>query len=235
MILPSTRSAAAALLILCGSSISVFAAPARHWEEYRNARYGFSLQYPADVFALERTSDAGDGQVFVARDGQARLLVGALANDSAYSPAAYQDYVARHSYPQYKIGYQRLGGSWFVLSGESDGRIFYEKVIFSCRGRLINSFAMIYPTEQRHVFDPIVETIEDTFRPGLSCDGAGPSAVPRQDQLAPLRHSGPLPHAERSALADRIARARGRDVFVILRRTSPPFDRKVVRGYVSPP
>jgi hypothetical protein len=36
-----------------------------------------------------------------------------------------------------------------------------------------------------------------------------------------------------SALADRIARERGRDVIVTLRRTRPPYDRKVVRGYVN--
>jgi hypothetical protein len=40
---------------------------------------------------------------------------------------------------------------------------------------------------------------------------------------------------ERSALADRIARSRGHDVIVILRRTTPPYDRKLVRGYVSAP
>jgi hypothetical protein len=49
-----------------------------------------------------------------------------------------------------------------VLSGEGKGKTFYEKVMFSCGGRLISSFAMIYPTEQRHIFDPVVERI-DTF------------------------------------------------------------------------
>jgi hypothetical protein len=38
---------------------------------------------------------------------------------------------------------------------------------------------------------------------------------------------------EFSAVADRIARERGRDVIVTLRRTRPPYDRKVVRGYVD--
>src|SRR6185312_15516750 len=35
------------------------------------------------------------GQVFVSRDGAARLLVGALQNDGGQSPAAYQDYKRR--------------------------------------------------------------------------------------------------------------------------------------------
>ena len=82
-------------------------------------------------------------------------------NDSGYTAATYQDYIARHSYGQYQIGYRRLGKTWFVLSGEGNGRIFYEKVMFTCAGRLINSFAMIYPFDQRHLFDPVVERIED--------------------------------------------------------------------------
>jgi hypothetical protein len=34
-------------------------------------------------------------------------------------------------------------------------------------------------------------------------------------------------------LADRIARQRGTDVIVIMRRTTPPYDYKYVRGYAS--
>jgi hypothetical protein len=139
------------------------------WTVYRNDRYGFSFRYPAAIFAVERSSEAGDGQVLVAKDADARLLVGALGNEANYTPSTYQAYVAEHSYPNYRIGYRRLGRSWFVLSGEGDGKIFYEKVMFSCAGRLINSFAMIYPTDRRHVFDRLVERIEDSCRPGSNC------------------------------------------------------------------
>jgi hypothetical protein len=41
--------------------------------------------------------------------------------------------------------------------------------MFSCAGQRIDSFALIYPAHQRHVFDPIVERIEDTFRSGSKC------------------------------------------------------------------
>ena len=59
--------------------------------------------------------------------------------------------------------------SIFALSGEGNGQIFYEKAMFSCGGQRINSFAMIYRSDQRHIFDRIVERIEDTFRPGSKC------------------------------------------------------------------
>ena len=134
------------------------------------------------------------------------------------------------------------GKTWFVLSGEGDGKVFYEKVVFTCSGRLINSFAMIYPMERRATFDPIVERIENTFRGGTDCARAGlPAATKKTAGQVPARsrtavqHRSGFRHAERSAMADRIARERGQDVFVVLQRTSPPYDRKILRGYVSQP
>jgi hypothetical protein len=205
------------------------AAAAQDWRQYRNERYGFTLQYPPDLFVTERAAEAGDGQVFSSSVDDARLLVGALPNESAYTPTTYQEYIARHSYPDYQIDYRRTGGSWFALSGEGRGRIFYEKVMFTCGGRLITSFAMVYPSAQRRLFDPVVERIEDSFRPATDCQRAGlaPTPTPRPALKAQL------PRGERSALADRIARKRGHDVIVVLRRTTPPYDRKVLRGYVS--
>jgi hypothetical protein len=146
---------------------------AQDWINYRNERYGFSLQYPGGMFVSERKAEAGDGEVFAAQEKNARLLVGALVNESGYAPANYVDYIARHSYADYQIAYKRVGSNWFALSGEGNGKIFYEKVVFSCGDHLINSFAMIYPSDQRNVFDPIVERIEKTFRPGQHCQHAG--------------------------------------------------------------
>src|SRR4029453_18982152 len=90
----------------------------REWIAYHNPRYGFSLSFPADIFKAERASEAGDGEVFVTKDGNARLLVGALENTDRHSPASYQDFIARQSYRDYLISYRPRGGSWFVLSGE---------------------------------------------------------------------------------------------------------------------
>ena len=209
------------------------------WPQYRNERYGFSLLFPSNVFAVEKQSEAGDGQVFVSKDGEARLLVGALKNADALIPSAYQDYIARESYAAYSISYRRGGDTWFVLSGEGSGKTFYEKVMFSCSGRLINSFAMLYPTEQRKAYDPIVEKIENSFRPATQCGAqSAPLAVSRPAPAGAIdkrsqNNSVARSLGSRSALADRIARERGRDVIVMMRRNGPPYDRKILRGYVS--
>jgi hypothetical protein len=216
-------------VLLCQSALAHAPAPttAHHdWTFLRNDRFGFSLQYPADVFEAERASQAGDGQVFVSREGDARLLVGALPNVDRMSPGAYQEHIARQSYADYAVTYRRLSGSWFVLSGEGNGKTFYEKVIFSCNGRLINSFAMIYPSDRGPLFDRIVEGIERSFRPGTaSCPEIGsPTSSPPQAAVARDGYS---------RLADRIARSRGSNVIVVLRRRGPPYDYQVVRGYAA--
>jgi len=140
------------------------------WTSYRNERYGFSLQYPAEIFATERTSEAGDGAVFATANGEAKLLVGALPNEDRQSVASYQDYVRRNSYGGFGVDYRPLGTNWFVLSGDGNGQTFYEKVMFSCDGRLISSFALIYPTADKRRFDAVVEGIQATFRPARNCE-----------------------------------------------------------------
>jgi hypothetical protein len=150
-----------------------------------------------------------------------------LSNSDRLSPAAYQNQIARQSYADYAVTYRRVSGSWFALSGEGHGKTFYEKVIFSCGGRLINSFAMIYPSERAGLFDPIVEGIEKSFRAGTTgCPEVGSPASPHR--TVQRRDRG-----EHAALADRIARARGTDVVVILRRRGPPYDYKRVRGFAT--
>jgi hypothetical protein len=112
------------------------------------------------------------------------------------------------------------------LSGEGNGKTFYEKVIFSCNGRVINSFAMIYPTAQSVLFDRVVEGVEKSFRAGLgSCPDVGATPASRPSQ--------PVARGPYAALADRIARSRGRDVIVVLRRNGAPHDVIRVRGFAA--
>jgi hypothetical protein len=91
-------------------------------------------------------------------------------NNNGYTVADYMDFLRRHSYARFTVTYARRGASWFVISGEDGRDVFYEKVMFSCGGRLINGFSLFYPAASKLRFDPIVERIENTFRPG-QCDG----------------------------------------------------------------
>lgn len=267
------RIGAVALAVLAAAVGTVEVCEAREatagdWSRYSNERFGFRLEYPASLFHVERTTEAGDGRVFAARDGEARLLVGALRNEDRHSAKSYQDFLARTSYADYTITNRPLGDDWLVLSGEADGKVFYEKAILSCGGELISSFAMLYPADKREVFDPILARVANSFVPGTKACRAdtGPTTARQRPESptssraeasvnAPVNRpraaSGPkdqpltrahgyAPLADRvsrepgyAPLADRIARERGTDVIVIMRRTTPPYDYKYVRGYAT--
>jgi hypothetical protein len=143
------------------------------WVPYVNERFGFTFHYPVEMFQPERRAEAGDGEVFAGVRGHGRLLVGAFENVDGHSVASYMNYIRRQSYSGYAVDYAPRGQSWFVLSGDNGENVFYEKVMFSCRGRMISSFALIYPVASKALFDPIVEGIEKTFRPADKC---GPHA-----------------------------------------------------------
>ena len=233
------RTALPTLMICLLSVTPLHAQDSASWLSYRNERFGLSLSYPGEVFQIEQTSKAGDGVVFAARGSEARMLVGALHNHDRHTITSYQQFVAGRSYDGYSIDYRPKGNTWFVLSGEGSGKIFYEKVIFSCGGRLINSFALIYPSAERAVFDPIVERIEDTFRAGQSECPQG-ATLPADKKVARTKIVPPSSSQRRPArkqarteFADRIARSRGTDVLIILRRAGPPYDYRVVRGYAA--
>ena len=214
------------------------AAEGLSWQTYENSRFGFVLSYPSDVFKEEKSASAGDGILFVAAPSGAKLLVGVLPNSERRSPASYQEYVRTNSYPGYTVDYQRRGKTWFALSGEGNGTTFYEKVLFSCDGGWITSFATLYPTAQKPFFDPIVERMEDSFKAGTKeCPPAERADTSPQSNI---KRSSPAKRTyvarERgayAALADRIARSQGRNVIVVLRRTGPPYDVKRVRGYAA--
>jgi hypothetical protein len=259
------RIGTGALAVLVAAVAAVAVSEAREatggdWSRYQNERFGFQLEYPANLLRVERTTEAGDGRVFAAHDGQARLLVGALSNEDHHSAKSYQDFLARTSYAQYRITDRGLGDDWLVLSGEADGKVFYEKAILSCDGALISSFALLYPADQREVYEPILARVANSFVPSTRpCRVGSGAASARQPPAraspqaeAPARarravpRAVPNPRAARiprgetitrahgyAPMADRIARERGTDVIVVLRRTTPPYDYKYVRGYAS--
>jgi hypothetical protein len=141
----------------------------QNWQVHTNARYGFSLAYPASLFALEKTSENGAGHVFNAPSQDARLLVGVIVNEDGYTPASYFKFIASTSYAGRAVTYRKLGPTWFAISGEKDGKVFYEKVQFSCNSRLISSFAVIYPAANQRVINPVIERMENSFRSARRC------------------------------------------------------------------
>ena len=160
-----TAGARAVLLVslLTVGGLEATAQGAAETATYRNQRYGFTLTYPTALFAPQEPL-AEEGRIWVSPDGNARLLAGALPNADSMDLEAYRQFVLNKSYSGAAVDYAPVRGNWFVLSGTRDGVMFYERVTFTCGGRLINSWAMLYPAAERRVYDRIVEQVSRSYR-----------------------------------------------------------------------
>lgn len=154
----------------------------KSFTSYQNQRFGYSIAYPEGVFKPEPEKASADGQMLVSPDGRARLLIGAFENEGGDSLEAYRQHVIAQSYSGARIGYAPVRSKWFVLSGERDGNTFYERVTFTCGGRIINSWAMIYPTAEGATYDRVVEMVARTYAAGAGpngkCEVAAAEAAP---------------------------------------------------------
>ncbi len=151
------------VLSILGCAAALSPAQSAAWETYRNPRFGYSLLFPAELLRLVSESPDGQNVEFRSADGQTKLRVLTVSNRDNVSPREYRAQVVGSLSDYRAIQYGPMGGSWFVLSGVRGGSIFYQKVVFSCGGRIINAFAMTYPSAEKRGYDPIVTTIEKNF------------------------------------------------------------------------
>lgn len=158
--------------------VSQFAVPAfagsrfDEWTTVKNERHGFAIAYPAAVFEQKGAAKSEDGRVFVSKDGKAKFLVGAFDNSEANSLEEYRQFLLNEQYAGADVDYAPVRQRWFVLSGTKNGEIFYQRVSFTCGGKLINSWAMLYPEAERKLYDRVVEAVAKTYSPGAGRTGA---------------------------------------------------------------
>lgn len=142
------------------------------WETVKNERHGFAIAYPSAVFEQKTPPTTDEGRVFVSKDGKAKLLVGAFENTDNDSLEVYRKYLLDEHYAGADIDYAPIKRRWFVLSGTHNGQAFYQRVSFTCGGKLINSWAMLYPASEGKIYDRVVEAVARTYMPGAGRSGA---------------------------------------------------------------
>ena len=157
-------------VLVCVASTKAFS-EAFNWELYRSEQFGYSLFFPTDVLSrgvvLRGVTVLSSSLVtaerssrFLQRTTQTTLgspNIGKLSCASLLAMTIL--YMARRV----------RAGSFFLA--RRGGSIYYQKVMLSCGGRVINAFALTYPREQKREYDDIVTGIEKSFRPswGPAC------------------------------------------------------------------
>jgi len=153
------------------------------WTSYRDARFGFALRFPADVFAYEAGPSGEDVRTFVSRDGGAMLHIFAADNVAGISLIRYRRsrMMKRYAGAVFDQVPQRKSG--FVLSGTQGDNAFYEHATLTCDGRAIHGWRMIFPISQRALYDLVVDEMDRTYtprtKPNARCSEGSTSTVGR--------------------------------------------------------
>ena len=168
-----TKRILLACALVMGGALAAVAAPKLDdWATVHNERHGFTIAYPVNVFEQKSPPTTDQGRVLLSKDGKAKLLIGAFDNSENSSLTAYRDYLMESQWAGSDIDYAPIRQKWFVLSGTRNGEIFYERVSFTCGGKLINSWVMTYPAAERKVYDRVLEAIARTYLPGAGKAGS---------------------------------------------------------------
>jgi hypothetical protein len=90
------------------------------------------------------------------------LTVYVRENEDGDTPASY----LRKNLRQRVLQYERVTRSFFAISMERDGTIYYSRCNFSrwARGS-IHCFDLVYPQDEKRAWDPVVTRISLSLRP----------------------------------------------------------------------
>jgi curved DNA-binding protein CbpA len=159
------------------------------WVAYTNARLGFTLRYPADVFESGKGVDSDD-RLLTSRDGRALLRIFATTNRVPTTIAEYRRSLIAQRYAAARFDYTPQRQDWFVLSGSVAQEMFYERVTFSCDRRSIHGWVLVYPLAERSYFDAIVEEIHRSYRYTAGRCGESEPSAPRPTRDGKSRPAG---------------------------------------------
>jgi hypothetical protein len=138
------------------------------WRTYVNARFGTSIDYPANLFDPQPPEENGDGQRFKARDG-AEFTISAAYNvlqdtlqsleQSLLHPEGGPDDVANVT--------DRLSkANMLILSRGRGDQIYYDKFLFTKEQETIHHLAIAYPAAKKDTYKPIVERMSESMAYG---------------------------------------------------------------------
>lgn len=142
---------------ICSTIVVSAGGGARATETYANARFGYTICYPENLLIPQRESENGDGRKFVAKDG-AELAVWGQYNVQGTLGEVMADRISWVQKDGGAVTYQAAKKTWFVISGEEGGKVFYHRTIVG-RGDLLISFRLTYSRDLAARYDPIIRQL----------------------------------------------------------------------------
>jgi hypothetical protein len=142
-------------------STALATAQKEKWNTYANARFNYSIAYPASL-KPQGEAENGDGQAFRSANGETELRVWGSYNAlNETLGARYQKTVAELQ-QRGAVTYKVLGRGWFVVSGTAGGKVIYQKTLL--KGDVYKTFTFEYPAADKSLQDAITSRIANSFK-----------------------------------------------------------------------
>ena len=134
------------------------------WSTYVTPQVGTMVALPAGIFMRAGSPKKGVGQRFETPDGRSSLSIYAFDNELRDSPAGYLE--RNLKVETSAIEYKRITRSFFAISMEHNGMVYYSRCNFVTRDRAsIHCFDLEYPQLEKRSWDPVVTRISLSLRP----------------------------------------------------------------------
>lgn len=131
------------------------------YDVYCNTRYNYCISYPSAILIPQGESDSGDGQIFLSDNGVNELRVYrdsrpiVMEKRFDIEKAYIQDTDTQAT--KREITYRTLKNNYYVISGFSEGKIFYQKTIY--RDFELVTAILTYDKMDKHQYDTLIEPI----------------------------------------------------------------------------
>ena len=140
---------------------SVFTTPQNDYKIYTNARFKYSISYPADLLIPQGESENGDGQVFKEKGPSSveMRVYGGYNVSKETLRSRYAELIRRWSNG---ITYKVIRRDWFVVSAMVSGKIHYQKTIL--RGDVFKTFEIQYDAVRGSTYNDVTDRIAKSFK-----------------------------------------------------------------------
>lgn len=146
-----------AAFAVSGAVLSALALPAaaqgHRWETTGNAKFEFTMCFPADLMTPQLESDDGDGRIFLAKDGTELRVWGTFNTQNLTPEQALANQTKYIEKDGGNVSYKVARADWLVLSGTMGDRMFYQRASYD-KVRFA-SFRLTYPKAHVAKWKPI--------------------------------------------------------------------------------
>ncbi len=136
-----------------------------NYQDYTNARFDYSVLYPAALVTPQPPPTNGDGLQFNSESGDIVMTVAGSSN--ALRRSLSELYQNELESEMREITYRDRGDDWFVVSGYGDGTVFYTKKMFvPSEVPGMENIVSLYLTYQQRLqpeFDRVVSRIANSL------------------------------------------------------------------------